>query len=266
MTATTERLETGHEPDTAVSDSVLRQFVLSQSAMNGALVAASGGRHEVDGELSLTDTGSVVPYLNQAVLFRPVVDAADIVLDRIDGFFGSRALATVLSVWPTPDLTPRGWVLLGHPMFVVAPPRGVVPAEPPLGVVVERVTTPQGMADAERVLVDGYPIEQAAHAASGAVLKPALLNGELEVWLGNLDGEPVGVGAALAAHGLVNLAMDATLPAARRRGVWRAIVAARAGSVESLPTVAFTSDFSRPGFVAMGFLPITRFTLWARPV
>ena len=29
-----------------------------------------------------------------------------------------------------------------------------------------------------------------------------------------------------------------------------------------LPAVAYTSDDSRPGFVRMGFLPITRFTLW----
>ena len=32
----------------------------------------------------------------------------------------------------------------------------------------------------------------------------------------------------------------------------------------ALPAVAFTSDHSRPGFVRMGFLPITRFTLWSR--
>jgi hypothetical protein len=29
--------------------------------------------------------------------------------------------------------------------------------------------------------------------------------------------------------------------------------------------VAYTSDFSRPGFLRMGFLPVTRFTLWLRP-
>ncbi len=27
--------------------------------------------------------------------------------------------------------------------------------------------------------------------------------------------------------------------------------------------IAFTSDYSRPGFLRMGFLPVTRFTLWA---
>jgi hypothetical protein len=56
---------------------------------------------------------------------------------------------------------------------------------------------------------------------------------------------------------------SATLPAARRRGVWHALVAARCTATPDLPAVAFTSDYSRPGFVRTGLLPITRFTLWA---
>ena len=31
-----------------------------------------------------------------------------------------------------------------------------------------------------------------------------------------------------------------------------------------LPAVAFTSDDSRPGFERMGFLAVSRFTLWQR--
>jgi hypothetical protein len=32
-----------------------------------------------------------------------------------------------------------------------------------------------------------------------------------------------------------------------------------------LPLVGVFSDMSRPGAEALGFLPITRFTLWHRP-
>jgi len=69
--------------------------------------------------------------------------------------------------------------------------------------------------------------------------------------------------ASHAAHGVVNLCLAATLPPARRRGVWHALATARCASTPDLPAVAFTSDYSRPGFLRMGFLPITRFTLWA---
>ena len=37
-----------------------------------------------------------------------------------------------------------------------------------------------------------------------------------------------------------------------------------AGDAPDLPAVAFTSDYSRPGFERMGFLVIMRFTLWWR--
>jgi hypothetical protein len=47
--------------------------------------------------------------------------------------------------------------------------------------------------------------------------------------------------------------------------VWEALVWARVGSAPDLPAVAYTSDDSRPGFRRMGFLVVSRFTLWARP-
>jgi hypothetical protein len=259
-----ELLETGYGPDTPPDDSVLRQFLLNQSSMNRLIAECAGGRHETHEDVSMADAGSVVPYLNQAVLLRPLRSMADPVFDRIDTFFDSSAMVTLLSAWPTPDLTERGWVLIGHPMFVVAPPGAVATEETP-GVTVTRVSTRDELETAERVVIDGYPVSEAQGAPPGSLLPAALLDSGMGVWLGLLDGEPVGVGAELTAHGVVNLAMDATLPQARRRGVWRSVVAARTGAAAHVPAVAFTSDFSRSGFVAMGFLPITRFTFWARP-
>ena len=81
--------------------------------------------------------------------------------------------------------------------------------------------------------------------------------------LGLMTGS-IAVGNVLVAHGLVNLCLGATLPAARRRGVWEALVWARVDAASNLPAIAYTSDHSRPGFLRMGFLPITRFTLWRR--
>ena len=93
-------------------------------------------------------------------------------------------------------------------------------------------------------------------------LGPSLLRGAVRHWIGYLDGTPSAAAASHAAHGVVNLCLAATLPAARRRGVWHALATARCASTPDLPAVAFTSDYSRPGFLRMGFLPITRFTLW----
>jgi hypothetical protein len=170
----------------------------------------------------------------------------------------------VLSLWPTPDLAERGWVLGGHPAFVA---RGAAPHDRQRapGVDVLLVTTADDLRAAERVAIEGYPVDEAAGSPSGAVLPPTLLGSPLQVRLGLLEGEPVAVGVSHTGHGVVDLCLGATLPAARRRGVWEALVWARVADGPELPAVAYTSDFSRPGFLRMGFLPITRFTLWIRP-
>jgi hypothetical protein len=167
-------------------------------------------------------------------------------------------------MWPTPDLSSRGWVLVGHPAFVVRA-AGTAASVPAPGVEVREVTTAAELRVAERVAIEGYPIDEAREKPPGTVLPPGVLGTGLQVRLGLLDGRAVAIGNSFAGHGVVNLCLGATLPEARRRGVWEALVWARLASAPDLPAVAYTSDYSRPGFVRMGFLVVSRFTLWARP-
>jgi hypothetical protein len=127
---------------------------------------------------------------------------------------------------------------------------------------VRRAESAGGLALIERIVTDGYPVPELGGLPANRALGPALLGSSVRHWIGYLDGTPVAA-ASHAAPGGVNLCLAATLPAARRRGVWHALVAARCAGAPDLPAIAFTSDYSRPGFVHTGFLPITRFTLWA---
>lgn len=244
---------------------LVRRFVLNQADVNELMARTAGGRVDRAAGVALTDARSPIAYLNQAVLAAPLTgdgDDAD-VLDAVDGFFaGTGRPATVLSPWPTPDLRARGWSLVGHPMFVVRAP-GPHAFLPPHDVVVEQARSVGDLAVAERVAVDGYPFPEAAGLPAGSVFPSGLLTSGLSVRVGSLDGEPVAVANAHVGHGIVNLCLAATLPAARRRGVWESLVWARVDDGPDLPAVAFTSDYSRPGFVRMGFLPMFRFTLWA---
>jgi hypothetical protein len=258
-------LETGWLPDTPVTDNLLRQFVFNQAGVNEAVAEGAGGRTRRTDDVLLADAGSPVPYHNQALLTRPLGGAGDPVLDEVEGFFaGVRHAVTLLSMWPTPDLAARGWVAVGHPAMVVRGP-GPVGFAPAPDVELRRVTTADDLATAERVAVEGYPMEDAQGAPPGTLFPPSLLESAVTVRLGLLAGEPVATGFSSVACGLQNLCLGATLPAARRRGVWEALVWARVGDAPELPAVAFTSDYSRPGFLRMGFLPVTRFTLWLRP-
>ena len=269
MTATTTTsavrpLESGWLPDTPVEDSILRRFLFNQADVNETIARAVSGRVDRTSAVSLSDTGLPVPYLNQATLFRPLTDRGDAVLDEVAAFYAGRSPGLLLSAWPTPDLSQRGWTLVGHPMFVVRgpAPASTYDASPKPGVTVRRARSADDLALMERLLVDGYPIPELAGLPPNSALGGGLVGGPLAHRIGYLGGEPVATGASLVAHGVVNLCLASTLPEARRRGVWQAMVNARCADAPDSPAVAFTSDYSRPGFVRMGFLPVSRFTLW----
>jgi hypothetical protein len=261
-----EQLATGWGPHEPIDDSVLRRFVFNQAEVLRAMACGPASRQAGDDDVVMVDSGGPVAYNNMALLLRPVTRADDPVLDRIVDFYADARdrVRILLSVWPLPDLSERGWQLGGHPMFVVRAP-GPVTASRRDGVDVREVTTVDDLRVLERVAIDGYPIDEAKDAAPGEAFPDALLDTPVTFRLGLVDGEPVSAAAALDAHGVVNLCFAATLAAGRRRGVWSALVWARVNMAPDQPSVAFTSDDSRPGFVRMGFLPMTRFTLYVRP-
>jgi hypothetical protein len=261
-----EELVTGWGAREPIDDSVLRGFLFNQAEVIRAFACGPGSRYERTDDVAMADGNVPVAYVNMAVLLRPVTTAGDAVLDTVADFYAPATdrASMLLSVWPTPDLSARGWHLVGHPMFVVRAP-GAVTATARAGVDVRDVTTPDDLRALERIAIDGYPIPEAASSAPGATYPDPLLAAEVSLRLGLVDGEPVSAAAGSVAHGVTNLCFAATLPAGRRRGVWSALVWARVADAPDLPAVAFTSDDSRPGFVKHGFLPLMRFTLLVHP-
>ncbi|HEV2895094.1 MAG TPA: hypothetical protein VG411_15170, partial [Actinomycetota bacterium] len=85
------------------------------------------------------------------------------------------------------------------------------------------------------------------------------------LWVGYEQDEPVCVGSLFVEAGVAAFSLGVTLPSARRRGYWAAMAGARLVEAPGLPAVGVFSDMSRPSAEALGFLPISRFTLWHRP-
>jgi hypothetical protein len=269
MTANDERpAETGWLDDTPVQDNLVRQFLHNQAEVCDLIAGVFDGKTARTPDVALAASRCLVPYFNEALLLRPLTGDVDPVLDEIDGFMGaSDAPAWVLlSAWPTPSLARRGWQLAGHPAFVVRTPGAPLrPAAPRPGIAIDvlRATTPDEVAVAERILAEGYPLEEGV-GRPGAALPPSLGSTDVSVRVAAVDEAGVAVGMGYVAHGCVNLCGAATLPAARRTGAWGALVRARVEDAPDLPAVAFTSDYSRPGFEHLGFVSVFRFTLWAR--
>jgi hypothetical protein len=260
--------ETGWLADTAVDDNLVRQFLYNQADFADVLAERFGGTTSRTADVALAASRCLVPYFNEALLLRPVLSADDPVLDVIDEFFAASEapMWVILSAWPTPALEARGWSLEGHPAFVIRTPGSALrePApRPEVRLEVRRAMGPDDVRAAERVMADGYPLEP-AQGHPGSALPESLAESDIAVHVASVDGTDVAVGMGYVAHGCINLCGAATLEASRRTGAWGALVRTRVAAAPELPAVAFTSDYSRPGFEHLGFVSAFRFTIWMK--
>ena len=259
-------LATGWEPDAPVDDTIVRQSLINFASMNEAIVAAMGGRTRRHTHVSMTDAGSHCAFLNAAMLLQPMLPGDGTALDAIDEFYGNTAEGpvTVWSAWPTPDLRALGWQLEGHPPLMMRPPGGAAP-DPPPDLRVDEVAGGRTLDGFAQVLIDGFPIPELQPFRAGSFLDERVLGSGLRLWVGDAYDRPVATAAAYVDAGVVGVNFVATLPHERRRGYgeavsWRATMAAA-----ELPAVLLASDPGRPVYTRMGYLPVTRFSLWVRP-
>ena len=136
--------------------------------------------------------------------------------------------------------------------------------EPP-GVELREVHDADGLAVAERVLVEGYPMPDLEPLLAGDLLAPGILGGPTRVWVGYVDGEPVSVACAHEHAGATLVEYVAALPAARGRGAGSAVTWAATLADPDLPAVLVASDDGRPVYESMGYVALERWTAWLRP-
>ncbi len=266
MTTAAVHLTTGWEPDLPDEDSLCLRWVRHWADQCAAMAAAAGGTVVRDERLVLADHGRPASWLNSVVLLAPPPpDGVDALLDEIE----ARAVPELhlWSLWPLPDLRPRGWELDGHPPLLVRPP-GPVPVAPAAasGGEPQRVRTAADLAAWEGVLVEGYPLAGVDLDRPGALIGPALLDDErFRFWSSAEDGRVQAISAQFVAHGLASFALGVTLPGARRRGLWARHARLRLRTEPDRWHVGVFSDDSRPGAEQLGFTPLLRHALWHRP-
>jgi hypothetical protein len=262
---TTAPLTTGWEPGLGDGDSLCLRWLRHWSAQLAAFAEAAGGRVRHDERYLLADLGRPASFFNGAVLLAPWHDDAafaDLVGEIEARSSGGSGDLYLWSLWPTPDLRARGWVLDGHPPLMVRPP---APAVPVPGPAPDRVCTTADLAAWERVVVEGYPMHDLLPLRPGALAAPAVLGDpRLRFWTSAVDGTPVTASAQFVAHGLAGFAMGVTLPAGRRAGHWWRHVQQRLATEPDLWHAGVFSDFSRAGAERAGFVPVVRHTLWHR--
>jgi hypothetical protein len=263
-------LETGWLPTTPVSDTYLRRFLHNWAGMCTAIAHALGGRSRDLPSVLMADSGRPVVFFNCATLMQPLsAETATAILDEIGVFFAfgdssRRGEALLVSAWPTGDLRPFGWDLMGHPPLFLLP-TGAVPRSTPPDLDVKEVRDLEALHAWERVAIEGYPLDGLAGAPAGSVTAESWLEEpRLRLWVGWSGNRPVSASSVWTEHGINNVTLVATVPDARGRGYGEALTWHAAQADPSLPAMLISSDVGRPIYERMCFLPLQRMTLWFR--
>jgi GNAT superfamily N-acetyltransferase len=252
-----ETLEDGWSPATPENDSLVRAYVVGFATMLTEIGRATGGRVLDDDDIVALDVGSEFFLANGAVLRHPIRDRdLAAVVERARDFYaaGTGVGWVLLSTWPLPPIP--GMNLVGHPPFMVRPPGGEPPPEPP-GLIVREAQDEAGMTDFARALA-GYPATGTEVFANATL---ADLPG-LRFFVGYLDDRPVACSAAHVTDACVDVEYVATHPEARGRGVGAALTWRATLADPSKPAVLIASDPGQAVYEKMGYLRLMRLTMW----
>lgn len=260
----------GWAPATPREDTLLRRFLANWTLGIEALGLPCGGRALRREDLAAGDLGRPSFGGNVATILAPLFpEGAGEAMAALDDFYGfargdRSGTVFLFSPWPTPDLRPYGWTLMGHEPLMLRPAGGAPPAPPP-GLRVAPVQDEAGLRAFERVVAHGFGSPDLEARGPGAVYDPGVLaDDRYRLWVGWEGTRPVSAASAFVAAGVTDVAIVATVPGARGRSygaalTWRATLAAPA-----LPALLLATDEGRSLYERLGYLPLFHFALWSR--
>lgn len=258
-----EHLATEWDRAVPSDDTLVRAYVDAFAEMVETQAQAAGGRVLRQDTMVLGDAGSPGAYLNGGVLLAPLRDqaAGDVVARMTEFFAGAPGGPWMLfSATPTSDLRPHGLQPVGHPPLMFRPAGGER-RPPPDDLEIVEVTDPDNLRIFERTLTDGYPMPELQGRAG--IFPDALLDDDsFRLYLGLVDGEAVGTAMAHLGASMSHVEWVSSSEAVRGRGYGEAMTWAATLALPDRPSMLISSDDGRRTYERMGYLPLTRFTLW----
>ena len=161
VTVLDPKLRAGWEPDTPVTDSLLRRFLVNWTTAIEAHGLPLGGRSLRRDDLAAVDVGRPAAGGNVATLLAPLFpEGVGEVVAALDTFYAFTTGETsgsvfLFSPWPTPDLRPHGWTLMEYPPLMLRPAGGAAPPPPP-GLRIEEVRDEERLRAFEVAIVRGF--------------------------------------------------------------------------------------------------------------
>ena len=221
--------------------------------------ASPGGEVECTGGVLLASSGAAVAFFNGAFITEPDRDPLDLVNTALD-FYRARGLPFLLRV--------REDLAGGIPAAAIASglvPAGVLPGmalsravasavpDPPAGLSIRRATDEDGLEDHKLMLVEGFEM---AMELVEALVTPTILDTDLELYVGSLDGKPVTSSALFVCGGVAGVYNVATPDVYRKRGYGEAMTwhAVKQGLLQgATAAVLQASPMGQPIYERMGF-------------
>jgi hypothetical protein len=246
------------------ADNLIKEYVLGYADLMEATAAALGWPAVRTDRFVAVDAGTEFPFQNCVVPLRPFgSDEVEDVVGEAEAFFRARDGGPYL-LWggfAIPDLSTRGWGLMGHPPLMLRPAGGEAPPVPD-GLEITPVRTVEELEEFTTTLVEAFPVPPLAGLPLGGY-GPALLDVDgWHMWIGRIDGRAVATAGAWVHGGLVDVEWISARPETRGRGVGAAVTWAATMADPACPAMLIASDLGQPVYERMGYLRLTRFTLW----
>jgi hypothetical protein len=197
--------------------------------------------------------------LNWIVVKQPPRDWPALI-EEIAGVLPTELPALIISPFPTPDLSRLGLGLVGHPPLMLRP-TATRTLPPSTDLDIRRAASPEEFVDAERVLIEGYPLPELAGQPGGDFYRDLTTT---EVFVAYDGEDPVATSLAHSAADLTVVENVAVLTRARGRGAVAAITWAATTAWPAQPAVLIASDDGQPVYQRLGYLRLVRWTCWLR--
>lgn len=174
------------------------------------------------------------------------------------------ATGAVCDSWQTIDLGQAGFRDWRHEPWFLCAASGPFADEAPAELEIVRVATAQEVEELEAVSVRGFENESAT-IEPGTFHPPAILDDRrMVLWLGRVDGEPVGAAMSYRTDEAVGIFGVTTIASMRRRGYGTALTQAAMLLETGLPSVLAPSPEGEGVYRRLGFEPVGELRIWSR--
>jgi hypothetical protein len=174
------------------------------------------------------------------------------------------APGSVCDSWQTLDLAPYAYRVFGEEPWFLRPAGPLADDAKPAELEIVRVRTAAEVEEFELVSVRGFEHEDAT-IPPGTFHPPSVLQDPaMAMFIGRVEGRPVGAATAYRTAGAVGVFGVATIASARRRGYGSALTRAAMLPESGLPSVLAPSEEGKGVYLRLGFEPVGALTIWTK--